>query len=99
MRCASGVTQDKSTAPTSQFPSQSQHPPQAELPEMNYPLFTFSRGRCLDHARDEMSDSLYKPLIRQVAALTQELEGTAPQQLHSYEHDPDDSESEEFVLL
>lgn len=67
---------------------------------MNYPLFTFSRGRCLDHARDEMSDSLYKPLIRQVAALTQELEdGAASAQLHSYENDPDDSESEEFVLL
>lgn len=66
---------------------------------MNYPLFTFSRGRCLDHARDEMSDSLYKPLISQVAALAQELEGIAPQQLHGYEHDPDDSESEEFVLL
>ncbi|TDG51381.1 hypothetical protein AWZ03_002176 [Drosophila navojoa] len=99
MRCASGVTQDKSTAPAAQSQSSAQHPPQVDPPEMNYPLFTFSRGRCLDHARDEMSDSLYKPLISQVAALTQELEGIAPQQLHGYEQDPDDSESEEFVLL
>ncbi|XP_030564142.1 cysteine protease ATG4D isoform X1 [Drosophila novamexicana] len=95
MRCASGATLDKTASQ-----SQQQQLPQTEQIEMNYPLFTFSRGRCLDHARDEMSDSLYKPLIRQVAALTQELEdGAASAQLHSYENDPDDSESEEFVLL
>ncbi|EDV91012.1 cysteine protease ATG4C isoform X2 [Drosophila grimshawi] len=94
-RCASGATMDKSTSSSS-----SSHPQQqTDYMEMNYPLFTFSRGRCLDHARDEMSDSLYKPLIKQVATLTEELEAAALPQLHSHEPDPDDSESEEFVLL
>ncbi|KAL7744364.1 hypothetical protein ACLKA6_001753 [Drosophila palustris] len=95
MRCASGATMDKPSVPQ----TQQQQQPQADCMEMNYPLFTFSRGRCMDHARDEMSDSLYKPLIRQVAALTQELDGSSVPQLNSYDHDPDDSESEEFVLL
>lgn len=55
----------------------------------------------MDHARDEMSDSLYKPLIRQWATLAKELEmeGASLPQLSSFDHDPDDSESEEFVLL
>ncbi|XP_030370494.1 cysteine protease ATG4C [Scaptodrosophila lebanonensis] len=87
MRCASGATLDRQP--------QSQQL-QSESMEMNYPLFSFSRGRCQDHARDEMSDSLYKPLIRQVAHLTQELNA---QQQSSYDNDLDDSDSEEFVLL
>ncbi|KAH8310237.1 hypothetical protein KR044_000157 [Drosophila immigrans] len=100
MRCASGATMDKANLPPAPQNQQQQQPvQQADCIEMNYPLFTFSRGRCMDHARDEMSDSLYKPLIRQVAALTQELEGSTLPPLNSYEHDPDDSESEEFVLL
>lgn len=82
-------------------PQQQQASQQPDYIEMNYPLFTFSRGRCMDHARDEMSDSLYKPLIRQLATLAQELEmeGASLPQLNSLDHDPDDSESEEFVLL
>ncbi|XP_062126009.1 LOW QUALITY PROTEIN: cysteine protease ATG4D [Drosophila sulfurigaster albostrigata] len=106
MRCASGATMDKTNLPQWQHQQQQQQqlqqqqqPQQADCIEMNYPLFTFSRGRCMDHARDEMSDSLYKPLIKQVATLTQELEGSTLPPLNSYEHDPDDSESEEFVLL
>ncbi|ALC47492.1 CG6194 [Drosophila busckii] len=95
MRCASGATMDKSTVPQ-QTPAQQQS---TDHTEMNYPLFSFSRGRCLDHARNEMSDSLYKPLITQVATLSQELEGQALPQLNRYEPDADDSESEEFVLL
>lgn len=66
---------------------------------MNYPLFSFSRGRCMDHERDEMSDSLYKPLIKQVASLAQELGAQLAPPQHGDEHDQDDSESEEFVLL
>ncbi|KAH8407000.1 hypothetical protein KR222_003736 [Zaprionus bogoriensis] len=96
MRCASGAVMEKLSV------SQQQPPQQSDFMELNYPLFTFSRGRCLDHARDEMSDSLYKPLIRQLATLAQELElegGASVPQLNSFEHDPDDSESEEFVLL
>lgn len=68
--------------------------------ETNYPLFTFSRGRCMDHERDEMSDSLYKPLIKQVAALAQELGAQLSSSAqHVDDNDQDDSESEEFVLL
>lgn len=95
MRCASGAAMEKPSVP------QQQQAQQSECIEMNYPLFTFSRGRCMDHARDEMSDSLYKPLIRQLATLAQELEmeGASLPQLSSFDHDPDDSESEEFVLL
>lgn len=97
MRCASGATVDK-TAGSQQVPLQSLQQ-QSEQRDMNYPLFSFSRGRCLDHERDEMSDSLYKPLIKQVAHLAQE-QGAylmPPQALD--DNDQDDSESEEFVLL
>lgn len=94
MRCASGATMDKAPVPQSQIQQS-----QADCMEINYPLFTFSRGRCMDHARDEMSDSLYKPLIGQVATFSQELDDSSLPQLNSYDHDPDDSESEEFVLL
>ncbi|XP_017009238.3 LOW QUALITY PROTEIN: cysteine protease ATG4D [Drosophila takahashii] len=98
MRCASGATVDKA-AGGHQVTPQSSHQ-QAEPVEMNYPLFSFSRGRCLDHERDEMSDSLYKPLIKQVAALAQELGSQlSPPQPHGDDNDQDDSESEEFVLL
>ncbi|XP_017067790.2 cysteine protease ATG4D isoform X1 [Drosophila eugracilis] len=97
MRCASGATVDKATG-SHQVTPQSTHQ-QADQIEMNYPLFTFSRGRCLDHERDEMSDSLYKPLIKQVAALTQELGAQLSPPQHGDDNDQDDSESEEFVLL
>ncbi|XP_001357920.5 cysteine protease ATG4D isoform X1 [Drosophila pseudoobscura] len=100
MRCASGATVDKMTGSQHQQQQASQ---QTEQPmEMNYPLFSFSRGRCMDHERDEMSDSLYKPLIKQVAALTQELNAGAqllPPHHGHFDQDQDDSESEEFVLL
>ncbi|KAH8313707.1 hypothetical protein KR067_010589 [Drosophila pandora] len=97
MRCASGATVDK-MAGSQQVPPQSLQQ-QSEQMDMNYPLFSFSRGRCLDHERDEMSDSLYKPLIKQVANLAQEqgLQLMPPQALDDTEQD--DSESEEFVLL
>ncbi|EDW80904.2 uncharacterized protein Dwil_GK11310 [Drosophila willistoni] len=95
MRCASGAAAGVQQT----LLQQQQHPQQPESNEMTYPLFSFSRGRCLDHARDEMSDSLYKPLIRQVASLAQELGAQANPSLHSCDQDQDDSESEEFVLL
>lgn len=96
MRCASGAAMEKTFVPHQQQASQ-----QSDYTEMNYPLFSFSRGRCMDHARDEMSDSLYKPLIKQLETLAQELkmEGASLPQLNSFDHDPEDSESEEFVLL
>ncbi|KAH8383128.1 hypothetical protein KR009_007037 [Drosophila setifemur] len=94
MRCASGAAMDKMTG-SQQGPCPSGQQ-QAEQLDMNYPLFSFSRGRCLDHERDEMSDSLYKPLIKQVASLAQDL---GAQLSNDNDPDPDDSESEEFVLL
>ncbi|KAH8306322.1 hypothetical protein KR018_007518 [Drosophila ironensis] len=98
MRCASGAAVDR-TGGSGPAAPQTSSQQQSEQLEMNYPLFSFSRGRCLDHERDEMSDSLYKPLIKQVAALAQEqgVQLLAPQPFD--DNDQDDSESEEFVLL
>jgi len=42
---------------------------------------------------------LYKPLIKQVAALAQELGTQLLPPHHVDDNDQDDSESEEFVLL
>ncbi|KAH8265454.1 hypothetical protein KR038_008236 [Drosophila bunnanda] len=95
MRCASGATAGMPQVAPQAAPQQ-----QPEQMETNYPLFSFSRGRCMDYERDEMSDSLYKPLIKQVAALAQELGAQlSPSAQHGDDNDQDDSESEEFVLL
>lgn len=60
--------------------------------EINYPLFSFSRGRCLQHENlNEMSDSLYKPLQKQLLQINND---TLVQT-----NNDDDSETEEFVLL
>ncbi|XP_005185864.2 cysteine protease ATG4D [Musca domestica] len=100
MRCASGSLEK-------QLPQQQQQ--QQQMPssltnsftetsnqyaEMNYPLFSFSRGRCLQHETNlnEMSDSLYKPLQKQLQQFNQD------NGQHSMPID-DDSETEEFVLL
>ncbi|XP_055923800.1 cysteine protease ATG4D [Eupeodes corollae] len=66
----------------------------SQCPEMNYPLFTFSRGSYVDQEKDEPHESVYKPLQRQLAQLQHELCG-------SREHaaDDDDGETEEFVIL
>lgn len=94
MRCASG-TWDKQLPPLQQMPSSltnSFSETSSQYAEMNYPLFSFSRGRCLQHETNEMSDSLYKPLQKQLQQINNEL-GPPPT---VYD---DDSETEEFVLL
>ncbi|XP_037949291.1 cysteine protease ATG4D [Teleopsis dalmanni] len=92
MRCASG-TIDKIIPPAQQLPcmatSYDGSTAATQFAEMNYPLFSFSRGRCLDHETDEMSDSLYKPVQEQMAQVCQD----------KYLTDDEDGETEEFVLL
>ncbi|XP_073818424.1 autophagy-related 4b [Musca autumnalis] len=101
MRCASGSLEKQLPQPQQQ---QQQMPSSLtnsftetsnQYAEMNYPLFSFSRGRCLQHettAINEMSDSLYKPIQRQ---LQQDINASGPQSMPI----DDDSETEEFVLL
>lgn len=86
MRSASG-TIDKTLPPSQQTPSTDNG-----SAEINYPLFTFSRGRCMDYEKDfETNDeSPYKPLQRQLTDLRQDLGCT---------YDDEDDETEEFVLL
>jgi len=75
--------------------------------EMNYPLFTFSRGRCTQNDRDEMSDSLYKPLqqqLKEMEQMQQQYLNPQKQKLNnimssSNPFDEEDDETEEFVLL
>lgn len=66
----------------------------SQCPEMNYPMFTFSRGSYVDQEKDEPHESVYKPLQRQLAQLQHELCGNR-------EHlaEDDDGETEEFVIL
>ncbi|XP_061387124.1 cysteine protease ATG4D [Musca vetustissima] len=99
MRCASGSLEKQLPQPHQQ--QQQQQMPSSltnsftetsnQYAEMNYPLFSFSRGRCLQHETiNEMSDSLYKPLQKQLLQINQDVGGGPID---------DDSETEEFVLL
>lgn len=100
MRCASGSLekqQNSSNAPQQQMPSSLTNSftdtSSSQYAEMNYPLFSFSRGRCLQHeGYNEMSDSLYKPLQRQLQQINND-------QAITPANNDDDSETEEFVLL
>lgn len=58
-------------------------------PEINYPLFIFSRGGNSDEETSEASESVYKPLQLQLAQIRQELCPT----------DDENDETEEFVIL
>lgn len=97
MRCASGSLEKQLPVNThqQQMPSSltnSFTETSSQYAEMNYPLFSFSRGRCLQHeTQNEMSDSLYKPLQRQLQQINID-------SLTAASND-DDSETEEFVLL
>ena len=94
MRCGSGLL-DKNLPPMQQMPSSltnSFTENTLQYAEMNYPLFSFSRGKCLQHETNEMSDSLYKPLQKQLQQINNEI--AQPSSLND-----DDSETEEFVLL
>lgn len=101
MRCASGSLEKQQTAsnvthqqmPSSLTNSFTDTSTSSQYAEMNYPLFSFSRGRCLQHeSHNEMSDSLYKPLQRQLQQISND------QNITTASND-DDSETEEFVLL
>ncbi|XP_054731230.1 cysteine protease ATG4D isoform X1 [Anastrepha obliqua] len=93
MRCASGTVQPINSSNTS---GQSEG---AQCVEINYPLFTFSRGQCLDEEWDSIDESLYKPLQRQVTQMKQELDLQSNSVTYVSAHDDDDEETEEFVLL
>ncbi|XP_013118471.1 cysteine protease ATG4D isoform X2 [Stomoxys calcitrans] len=103
MRCASGSL-EKQIPPSQQMPSsltnsftESSTTSSSQYAEMNYPLFSFSRGRCLQHETNEMSDSLYKPLQKQLQLINNDISSQ-----HSSSSPltiDDDSETEEFVLL
>lgn len=98
MRCASGSLEKQLTS-SQQMPSSLTNSftesSSSQYAEMNYPLFTFSRGRCLTGHDDtnEMSDSLYKPLQKQLQQINSL---GVPQNSTALD---DDSETEEFVLL
>ncbi|KAM7364614.1 autophagy-related 4b isoform 1-T1 [Cochliomyia hominivorax] len=99
MRCASGslekqqhLVNTQQQMPSSLTNSFTETSSSSQYAEMNYPLFSFSRGRCLQHeSHNEMSDSLYKPLQRQLQQINNETMTPAS--------NDDDSETEEFVLL
>lgn len=97
MRCASGTLEKSLPTTQQQMPSSltnsfTETSSSTQYAEMNYPLFSFSRGRCLQHETlNEMSDSLYKPLQRQLQQINND-------SLTQASND-DDSETEEFVLL
>ncbi|XP_067616670.1 cysteine protease ATG4C isoform X1 [Eurosta solidaginis] len=95
MRCTSS-TMDK-FANTSNNSGQGEN---AQNAEVSYPLFTFSRGQCLEQEWDSINESLYKPLQRQVIQMKQELDlynNSVTQSANANEDD--DEETEEFVLL
>ncbi|XP_075146824.1 autophagy-related 4b [Haematobia irritans] len=99
MRCASGSL-EKQIPPSQQMPSSLTNSfteystsTSTQYAEMNYPLFSFSRGRCLQYETNEMSDSLYKPLQKQLQQINNDTNHSSPLTMD------DDSETEEFVLL
>lgn len=91
MRCASASLEKQHPMLPSSLTNSFTENSSAQYAEMNYPLFSFSRGRCLQHENEnEMSDSLYKPLQKQLHQINNDCLTQA---------NDDDSETEEFVLL
>ncbi|XP_036324689.1 cysteine protease ATG4C [Rhagoletis pomonella] len=94
MRCASGTIDKIGSSSNNSGPIEG-----AQYAEMNYPLFTFSRGQCPHQEWDSINDSLYKPLQQQVTQMKQELDIHSNSVTYVSAHDDDDEETEEFVLL
>uniref|UniRef100_A0A1A9ZZ01 Cysteine protease n=1 Tax=Glossina pallidipes TaxID=7398 RepID=A0A1A9ZZ01_GLOPL len=106
MRCASG-TIDKILPPSQQMSNNiassftEASNTSMQYAEMNYPLFSFSRGRCLQHEINVMNDSLYRPLQKPLQEIKAEMDDTVLANMTTMQAatNDDDSETEEFVLL
>ncbi|CAD6993213.1 cysteine protease ATG4D [Ceratitis capitata] len=94
MRCASGTMDKFST--TSCSGGQNEGAPYVE---MNYPLFTFSRGQCPEEEWDSINDSFYKPMQQQITQMKHELDLQNYSVANVNTQEDEEEETEEFVLL
>ncbi|XP_018797159.1 PREDICTED: cysteine protease ATG4D isoform X1 [Bactrocera latifrons] len=94
MRCTTGLM-DKLTSSS----HTGGHGEGAQYSEINYPLFTFSRGQCPEEEWYTINDSPYKPLQQQVTQMKQEFDLQTNSMSYINAPDDDDEETEEFVLL
>lgn len=94
MRCTSGAM-DKLTSAS----NTGGHSEGAQYSDMNYPLFTFSRGQCPEEEWYSINDTPYKSLQQQVTQMKQEFDLQRNSITYVNAQEDDDEETEEFVLL